>query len=169
MVYGNPCTGCGFDWSISMEAAAAIVAGMPDRYAKLLEGRDGSVRHPSLSWSVGAYACHVGDNLRIWAERMWGSVGAEQALIEGYDQDALASVRKYESIPLATALWTLSHAVDAWQEAFQAAAEWEPTFHHPERGLISLSDLVQSNCHDALHHEWDIRRSLGLQGQASPR
>ena len=161
-VYGNPCRECWFDWSISMEAAAAIVAEIPGRYARLLEGQDGSVRHPRLSWSVGAYVCHVGDNLRIWAEWMWSSVEAEHVEIEAYDQDKLASVRRYESIPLATALWALSHAVAAWEEAFGAAAGREPTFNHPERGLISLSDLVQSNCHDAVHHEWDIRQSLGV-------
>ncbi len=161
-VYGNPCRECGFDWSISMEAAASIVSEMPGRYAGLLAGQDGSARHPSLGWSVGAYVCHVGDNLRIWAERMWSSVEAGHVGIEAYDQDELAIVRKYESIPLATALWSLSHAVDGWQEALQAAAGREPTFAHPERGLISLLDLVQSNCHDAVHHEWDIRRSLGL-------
>ena len=167
-VYGNPCRECGFDWSISMEAAAAIIAEMPGRYTNLLEGQDGSIRHPSLSWSVGAYVCHVGDNLRIWAERMWSSVGAEQAHLEAYDQDELASVRRYESIPLATALWTLAHAADVWQEAFEAAGKGEPIFNHPERGQLTLSDLVQSNCHDAMHHEWDIRRSLGVHEQTKP-
>ncbi len=161
-VYGNPCRECGFDWSISVKAAAAIVAEIPGRYAGLLEGRDGSVRHPGLRWSVGAYVCHVGDNLRIWAERMWSSVEAGHVEIEAYDQDELASVRRYESIPLGTALWALSHAAAAWQEAFEAAVRREPTFSHPERGLISLTDLVQSNCHDAVHHEWDIRRSLDV-------
>ena len=139
-----------------------MVAEMPGRYARLLEGRDRSVRHPGLGWSVGAYVCHVGDNLRIWAERMWSSVEAEHVEIDAYDQDELARVRTYESIPLATALWSLSHAAAAWLEAFRAAVRREPTFDHPERGLISLSDLVQSNCHDAVHHEWDIRRSLGV-------
>ena len=94
-VYGNPCRECGFDWSISVEGAAALIPGVPDRYAKLLEGQDGSARHPSLTWSVGAYVCHVGDNLRIFAERMWSAVEARQVHIEGYDQDDLAAVRKY--------------------------------------------------------------------------
>ena len=161
-VYGNPCSECGFDWSISVDAAAALVANVPDRYTRLLEGQDGCVRHPSLAWSVGAYVCHVADNLRIYAERMWSSLEADQVQIAAYDQDDLASVRGYEYIPLATALWTLSHAVDMWREAFEAMAGREPAFNHPERGLQTLSDLVQSNCHDVLHHEWDIRRSLSI-------
>ena len=130
-VYGNPCRECGFDWSISVEAAAAIVAEIPERYARVLEGQDGSVRHPGLGWSVGAYVCHVGDNLRIWAERMWSSVEAEHVEIEAYDQDELASVRRYESIPLATALWSLSHAVDAWAGGAQGRSRTGAYFQPP--------------------------------------
>ena len=158
--YGNPCRECGFDWSTPAEAAAALIADMPNRYAMLLQGQDGSRRHPDLTWSVVAYVCHVGDNLRIWAERMRSSVDADQVHIQAYDQDALASVRGYERIPLATALWTFSHTVDMWLEAYSAAANRDPTFIHSERGPQTLSDLVLSNCHDVVHHEWDIRRSL---------
>lgn len=162
-VYGNPCRECRFDWSISVEAAAALIPDVPDRYAKLLQGQDGSARHPDLTWSVGAYVCHVGDNLRIFAERMWSAVEAKQVHIEGYDQDDLASVRKYEYIPLNAALWSLSHAADMWYEAYEAAFGREAIFNHSERGPQTLSDIVQPAVHDAKHHEWDIRRSLAVQ------
>ena len=123
-IYGNPCRECGFDWSTPMEAAAALITDVPDRYTRLLESQDGSsVRHPSLVWSVGAYVCHVADNPRIWAERMWTSLQAKDVHIEAYDQDELASVRKYAYIPFPTALWTLSHAVSMWHEAFGDAAD----------------------------------------------
>lgn len=160
-VYGNPCRECGFDWSISVNAAAALIGGAPSRYTQLLDGQDGAVRHPELAWSVGAYVCHVADNLRIYAERMWSSLEADQVQIAAYYQDDLASVRGYEHILLETALWSLSHSAKMWSEAFEAAAGRQPVFNHPERGLQTLSDLVQSTCHDAMHHEWDIHRSLG--------
>lgn len=161
-VYGNPCRECGFDWSISMETAAALIEDVPDRYASLLEGQDGAAQHPELAWSIGAYVCHVADNLRIYAERMWSSLEADQVNLAAYDQDDLALVRKYEYISTKTALWSLSHSAAMWREAFEAAARREPTFNHPERGLQTLSDIVQSNCHDAIYHEWDIRRSLAI-------
>ena len=113
-VYGDPCRECGFGWSTSVDAAAALIADVPERYAKLLDGQDGTTRHPSLTWSVRAYVCHVDDNLRIWAERMWSAVEAKQVQIEAYDQDALASARRYEHIPVKAALWALSHAADVW-------------------------------------------------------
>ena len=139
------------------------MADLPDRYARLLEGRDGATRHPDLTWSVGAYVCHVSDNLRIYAERMWSAAQTEQLRIEAYDQDDLASVRKYEHIPLDTALWTLSREADAWCEAFEAAVGRDATFLHPERGPQTFSELAQTAVHDAVHHEWDIRRSLAAQ------
>ncbi len=162
-VYGNPCRECGFDWSTSVDAAADLIAQAPKRYADLLEGQDGATRHPELAWSVGAYVCHVGDNLRIWAERMWSSTEANPVNLGAYDQDALASARGYEHIPVNTALWSLSYSAKMWREALESVVNREPTFNHPERGLQTLSDIVQSNCHDAVHHEWDMRRSLAIQ------
>ena len=91
---------------------------------------------------------------------MRSAVEAEQVEIQTYDQDTLASVRGYEWMPLETAIWPFSHSVTMWLEAFETAVGQESTFNHSERGLLTLSDLVQSNCHDVTHHEWDIRRSL---------
>lgn len=72
-LYGHPCVKCGYDWSISPQKAVELVARVPARYAGLLAGTDGSQRHPDVSWTAGAYVCHVNDNLRIWAERVAGA------------------------------------------------------------------------------------------------
>ena len=166
-VYGDPCRECGFDWSTTVDAAAASIADVPRRYTVLLDGQDGTARHPDLTWTVKAYVCHVGDNLRIWAERLWSAVAAGQPLVGPYDPDALAVARGYEHSSVPTALWTLAHAVDVWKEALEAATGGEWTLNHPERGPLTLSDIVRSVCHDAMHHEWDIRRSLRVAGQSA--
>lgn len=62
-LYGDPCTECGYDWSMSTDDAIRVVADVPVRYTALLIGTDGSQRHPDLAWTAGAYACHVNDNL----------------------------------------------------------------------------------------------------------
>jgi hypothetical protein len=31
---------------------------------------------------------------------------------------------------------------------------------HPERGPLTLGDVVGANAHDAFHHGWDIERIL---------
>lgn len=158
--YGNPCRECGFNWRLTPSSAAALISAGPDRYAEVLDGEDGTAQHPDLTWPVGAYVVHVADNIWIWAERLWSAAIAGQTRIEPFDPDTLATARGYRRIPLQTALWSLSRAVTAWNEAIEAAVGRELVLEHPERGDLALSDVVLVVAHDVFHHEWDIRRSL---------
>lgn len=161
--YGDPCRECGFEWLTSLDASAGLIAGAPRRYTELLDGQDGTSKHHDLTWTVKAYVFHVADNICIWAERLWSRATVGQELIRSYDQDALASVRGYEHMPLQTALWSLSHSVDAWNEALAATVDRDVAFTYPGRGVQTLTDVVQTIAHDTFHHEWDIARSLECQ------
>jgi hypothetical protein len=160
-VYGDPCHECGYSWSITQQEAMKKMSAMPARYAGLLHGRDGSERHPDLDWSARAYVCHVTDNLRIWAERLAGVAlgGCEE--IGPYDNDLVARARQYELVPLEGALWSLARAVDDWKAAVELALEKGVVLNHPERGKLTVLDVLRNNAHDTHHHEWDIRRSIG--------
>ena len=79
--YGDPCRECGYAWSISPEDATALILDAPRRFAELLDGQDGSVRHRDLTWSVKAYVSHVADNIRGWAERIQSGTSAGQTLL----------------------------------------------------------------------------------------
>lgn len=159
-IYGDPCRQCGFGWMIGRPDAVAVVAATPARYAALLGGRTGAERHPDLAWPVVAYVCHVGDNLRIWAERLAGlALGATEP-VSPYDEGALARVRAYDDIALPGALWSLGRAVADWQEAVGLVADRGVLLVHPERGEQDLPAVVRSNAHDAYHHGWDIERSV---------
>ena len=158
--YGDPCRECGFVWSIGQADAAELVTGIPRRLGELLAGLDASLRHPDLSWSVGAYVCHVADNLRIWAERLAGQALGATGPVSAFDQDRLADVRNYDRIPIEAALWSLRRAVGDWEEAIMLVADKNITLHHPERGAQTLLDGVRSNSHDAHHHVWDIQRAI---------
>jgi len=159
-LYGDPCRQCGYDWSITLEDALVLMATTPARYAALVGDSDGSERHPDLGWSVGAYVCHVTDNLRIWAERLAGSALSGEKNVYSYDENLLAQARAYEQVPVAGALWSLQHAVNDWIEAVDLARWKHVTLIHPERGEQTPLDVIRTNTHDAYHHEWDIRRSL---------
>jgi hypothetical protein len=165
--YGEPCTGCGFRWHRTLDDAVLVVAEMPDTYARVLAGATGRERHPDLAWSVSVYICHVGDNLRIWAERLAGIARGAPPEVGGYDETALGQARGYGTIPLPSALWSLDRAVADWREVVEAARADGPVLIHPERGAQSLADVARSDAHDAFHHHWDIRRSLD--GGAGPR
>lgn len=158
--YGEPCRECGFSWRLDPSDAKAVIASLPTRLAELLKDADGAERHPDLGWTVSAYVSHVGDNLRIWAERIAGITLGATMLVVSYDENLLATARGYQSLSLAGALWSLERATGDWLEAVSMGTE-DMAMIHPQRGGISLADVVTSNTHDAIHHLWDIRRSLG--------
>jgi hypothetical protein len=159
-LYGDPCRECGFVWSASLADSRAVIDGLPDSFRMLVAGASGNERHPDLGWSVSEYVCHVGDNLRIWAERLMGAVDGAADVVGGYNEHELADARNYETIPLAAALWSLGRAVGDWQEAVGRSRVVGTILVHPERGAQTLDDVARSNAHDALHHQWDIERTL---------
>jgi hypothetical protein len=143
-----------------MAEAVALVADLPATYTRALTGATGRERHPDLAWSVTAYVCHVGDNLRIWAERLAGIAAGAPPEVGRYDEGALGEARAYETIPLPSALWSLTRSVADWGRAVEQSRPVGIVLVHPERGGQSLADVVLSNAHDGFHHGWDIERSL---------
>lgn len=161
-LYGDPCRQCGYDWSILPAEAVTLVVSTPARYAALLTGVDGSQRHPELGWSAGGYVCHVGDNLRIWAERLAGAALGGGRQVPGYDENLLAQARAYDQVPLTGALWSLRHAARDWQQAVDLALGQDLVLVHAGRGEQTAADVARNNAHDAYHHEWDIARVLDV-------
>jgi uncharacterized damage-inducible protein DinB len=132
---------------------------VPARAAALLADARGDERHPALAWSVGGYVLHIGDNFRIWAERVAGIALGDSSVVASYDENELAGARTYDAIGLHAALWSLERATADWLTAFDLAPS-TLVMVHPERGTIDLEDIARSNAHDAVHHLWDIERSL---------
>jgi hypothetical protein len=107
--YGEPCTGCGFRWHRTLDDVVLVVAQVPDTYDRVRAAATGRERHPDLAWSVSAYVCPVGDNLRIWAERLAGIARGAFPEVSGYDETALGRARGYGTIPLPSAAHDAFH------------------------------------------------------------
>lgn len=160
-LYGDPCRGCGYDWSLTPEEAIRVVAGLPSWFRGLLARCTGSERHPDLSWGPVAYVCHVVDNLRNWAEGLAAATpGPGSVAVPGYDPDLLAEARRYHLLAPEAALWSLERAVAAWTEAVRAALAADAVLQHAARGVQRAEDVARNNAHDAVHHGWDIERIL---------
>jgi hypothetical protein len=159
-LYGDPCRQCGFSWDADLDGATTTVTGIGAAYTSLLVGATGRERHPELAWSVSAYVCHVADNLRIWAERLAGIAAGADRGVAPYDESLLAEARRYGSIPLEAARWSLGTAIVDWAEAVGRSARSGTVLVHPERGEQTLAEVVTANAHDAVHHGWDIARTL---------
>lgn len=139
--YGEPCRECGFSWSIDPTDAEALVASLPARLTELLADASGSERHPALAWSLSSYVSHIGDNLRVWAERLAGN--------------SLGGPTWSPAIGSIVVLGTL---IRDWAMAV-AMAPADLRMVHPDREETGMQNVVRSSAHDAIHHEWDIRRS----------
>ncbi|TLP50898.1 hypothetical protein [Microbispora triticiradicis] len=159
-LYGDPCAGCGFGWSLTPQEAIRIVEELPTRFRVLLSGRTGFERHPDLAWTPAAYVSHVTDNLRNWAERLAGARLSGMVEVPGYDPDLVAQGRRYNEIAPVAALWSLEHAVDAWMAAVTAALENDIVLQHASRGTQRAEDVARNNAHDGHHHAWDVERIL---------
>jgi DinB superfamily len=158
-LYGDPCRECSFAFSATLDDSLAYLSGVSEEYAALLDTATGTERHPELSWTVGAYVCHVADNLHIWAERLAGAAAGVE-VVAPYDQDELAAARSYAEVPLAAALWSLGRGLGDWQAAVTRVPATGVVISHPERGGMDLGDVARAVAHDTHHHAWDIRRSL---------
>jgi hypothetical protein len=157
-LYGDPCRECGFDWSMAPGGASSVIERAPARFRSALAESGGDARPPGASWSVIAYVAHVADNIRIWAERLVAAAGASRE-VAAYDQDALARVRGYESMTLASVLWSLERAVGDWRAAWgDAVPAHDLGLRHPEMGALSLNDIVRMVAHDTTHHLMDVAR-----------
>lgn len=160
-LYGDPCGGCGYDWSVTPHGAMRVLSGLPARFRELLDGCTGRERHPDLGWDPTGYVCHVADNLRAWSEGLAAGVRLGTAVpVPGYDPDLLAEARRYHRIDPAAALWGLEQAAASWREAVTAALSRGVVLQHAARGVQRAEDVARNNAHDAFHHLWDIRRIL---------
>jgi len=158
--YGDPCRECGHAWPAGVDAGVGLVRAVPGELRALLAGRDGTERAADLTWDARSYVCHVADNLRVWAERLWAAPHLRELVVTPYDADLLAAARPYAAVPLVAALWSLDAAVRDWTVAVDAARGTTLTLRHPERGPLALADVVATNAHDAVHHVHDVRRCL---------
>jgi hypothetical protein len=86
-------------------------------------------------------------------------------LVGNYDENKLADARNYKEIPIQAAMWSLTRSVDDWLRSVEASPDSGVVLVHPERGKLTLSDVALSNAHDALHHQWDIKRTVRYLGQ----
>jgi hypothetical protein len=159
-LYGDPCDGCGYRWSLTPHEAIRVLEGLPDRFRELLKGCTGDERHPDLAWGPVEYVCHVTDNLRIWAEGLAGARLSGEVHVPGYDPDLLAQARRYHRIAPAAALWSLERAATAWSDSVTAALADGVVLQHAARGAQRAEDVARNNPHDAYHHAWDIERII---------
>lgn len=149
------CPTCGWNWSLAPDEALAAIAGAPDRYVSLLEGRDGMAEAADGGWNATAYVWHLTDLARSWTER-WVQVRAMPgSLLVGWDPDEMAEARNYRALPTAAAEWAVRDAVSSFVSQCQQI-DFHATFEHGDWGAGSVADGLRWLGHEFVHHELDV-------------
>lgn len=158
------CEECGFDWTTPADDAIRLVEGSPERVAGLLEGgvasRSAVAADPDR-WPPTSYLWHLVDVVRFGTERLWTLALGPGAGLPGWDPDEMAAARRYEGLPADVGLLALEVAVADWVIAAREAPPGA-TVHLPVLEAITTEDSIRRNAHEAVHHELDVRRGLGM-------
>jgi hypothetical protein len=163
LLYGDAppgtCPACGFDWTSAANAVTVRLAGAPDRFAALLDGRDATTRPDDPGWGAAAYVCHLADLARGWAER-WVQLEVDPgSTLVPWDPDALAAARGYRGLPAPAALWSLRRDVAALLDR-TASVGGATAFHHGDWGPGTVDDALVWVGHEFHHHEHDVAQRV---------
>jgi hypothetical protein len=165
--YGDPCRDCGYRWDLPAAEAVDVVRDAPGRFTALVEGAEGTEQHPDLGWSVAGYVQHVGDTLHGWGAGLAAALAGWEREYVSAAPDDVARVKRYDAVPLPSALWSLGHAAAAWVEIAPAAVDADVVLQHSRRGRLDALTVVRAVAHDAHHHAWDVERSLAATARHS--
>jgi hypothetical protein len=147
-----------------------ILRAVPGQIEEFVQGlsEDALRWRPSpKEWSIKEVCCHLRDSFEVDGERIRLMLSEDDPLLRGYDQEALARDRDYqsESMPLVlTALRAFSGGLAYLLENL-GEEQWQRTGRHEERGPTSIAQYAQLLGDHARQHLEQIR---ALRGQLPP-
>lgn len=125
-----------------------------ERARRLRDGADG--------WSIVEIVCHLRDFDEIFQARALMMLEQEGANLPGYDHEAMAIERGYQSESLGDAYDALASSRQRFAAFFESltAAQWACAGLHPERGPFGMTDALMQVCAHDLDHLEQITRVL---------
>ncbi len=137
-----------------VEHYADVIAGLavtPERIAAAL---DAAPPHSGDGWSAPEVVAHLADTEVVRGWRIRRIIGEEAPVVESFDEKTWATTFRYPERDLATSLATLTANRQANLELLRIAGEGAltRTWRHPEKGVLTLNDLVNhTSDHDLAH------------------
>ncbi len=137
-----------------VERSTDVITGLavtPERIAAAL---DAAPPHSGDGWSAAEVVAHLADTevLRGWRFRR--IISEDAPVVESFDEEAWARAFRYEERDLTTSLATLEINRRSNLELLRLAGEsaLDRTWQHPQRGPLTLGDLVNhTSDHDLTH------------------
>lgn len=142
----------------SLNLAVAILAALPARLAKALDGLEEdqlNTPYRSGGWTVRQLVHHIADSHMNAFTRVRLALTEEQPTIRPYDQDAWGKLADSATAPTAWSVQLLESLHARWVYTLQhlSAEQWDRTFVHPEQEKpISITLATFTYAWHSRHH-----------------
>lgn len=118
-------------------------------------------------WSTLEVVCHLVDSEQAWCHRLKRVIAEERPLLIGYDESRFTAALPYHEADLEEELALLEGMRRQMARTLRAQPEsaWSRTGVHSERGLVTLTEMLQAEADHVPHHLARIlekRKAMGL-------
>jgi uncharacterized damage-inducible protein DinB len=118
-------------------------------------------------WSTLEVVCHLVDSEQAWCHRLKRVIAEERPLLIGYDESRFTAALPYHEANLEEELALLEGMRRQMARTLRAQPEsaWSRTGVHSERGLVTLTEMLQAEADHVPHHLAQIlekRKAMGL-------
>jgi len=144
----------------ALQATPAILAGL---LRGVSQDQATAARGGDEGWSVVGVLCHLRDAEERALERMLAMRDQDDPFLAGYDQDAWARERSYETADFREVFDAFARCRSTYLVALASLdeLEWRRTGRHEEQGSVTISGhTLHIVSHDAVHCA-QIARQLG--------
>jgi hypothetical protein len=150
----------------------AALAEIPDRLETLAAQAGGGASPGTASpdaWTPSEVAGHLCDSARYWGARMRRVVYEQSPAMDMFDEDTMVRLAAYRYWPLTMLLCEfrlLSADTTAFLRDLPADA-WQRSGVHPERGTITLNDIIGIEAAHEQNHVRQFAAALGVGADSS--
>jgi len=152
--------------TMTPEERKALIAKYAAGYEEVVNALDGFPAdslgaHPIPGkWSAREIVHHLGDSETTSAGRLRKLLVEDNALIQGYDQEAFATALRYNERDMAPALEAMRYARESTVQLLDLMTEddWKRAGTHSESGPYSTEDWLRIYAMHAHNHAAQIRR-----------
>ena len=155
---------------MSRQEIVDTLRALPDQIEALVRGLGDdalSLRPAPAQWSIKEVCAHLRDSLEIDGERIRRMVEEDDPNIPGYDQEALARERDYQSASMPVVLTALRafSGGNAYMLEGLSEEQWRRGGHHEERGQIYVDGYAEQQAEHVRAHLEQLRSLCRAPGQ----
>jgi len=162
-VLERTCPECGFDTStVALAEVPAMVRANAEAWRDVLARPRVRERPSDDVWSALEYGCHVRDVFRLYDERLALMLEEDDPLYPNWDQDATASLLRYDRQSASKVADDLESAAFDLAARFETVSDddWRRTGRRSDGVSFTVETFARYFVHDPIHHLHDVQRGF---------